>query len=170
MSLTKKMLRDMKINRTQFIAIFLMAFIGIFAYSGIYAEYYGLVQTSDEFYMDTNMADAWIYNTDFDNSTLEKVNDFTTQTDRQVVVQSQADLENQPDVTLHFIETGTISKFYTTEGENFNQNDDSGVWLDARFAEARDLKVGDKITFEFDNETITKEIKGLGYSPEYIYE
>ncbi len=170
MSLTKKMLRDMKINRTQFIAIFLMAFIGIFAYSGIYAEYYGLVQTSDEFYTDTNMADAWIYNTDFDNPTLGKVNDFTTQTDRQVVVQSQADLENQPDVTLHFIETGTISKFYTTEGENFNQNDDSGVWLDARFAEARDLKVGDKITFEFDNETITKEIKGLGYSPEYIYE
>ena len=42
--------------------------------------------------------------------------------------------------------------------------------MDVRFAEARDLKVGDKITFEFDNQTITKEIRGLGYSPEYIYE
>ena len=53
MSLSKKMLRDIRINKTQFIAIFLMAFIGIFAYSGIYSEYYGLVQTSDEFYADT---------------------------------------------------------------------------------------------------------------------
>lgn len=170
MSLSKKMLRDMKINKMQFIAIFLMAFLGIFAYTGIYAEYYGLVQTSDEFYTDTNIADAWIYNTDFDDVAVEKINDFTRQADRQGIIQSQADLENKPDVTLHFIENGTISKFFTTDGEDFNPNDDSGVWLDARFAEARDLKVGDKISFEFDNETITKEIKGLGYSPEYIYE
>ena len=170
MSLSKKMLRDMKINKMQFIAIFLMAFLGIFAYTGIYAEYYGLVQTSDEFYTDTNIADAWIYNTDFDDVAVEKINDFTSQADRQGVIQSQADLENKPDVTLHFIENGTISKFFTTDGENFNPNDDSGVWLDARFADARDLKVGDEISFEFDNETITKQIKGLGYSPEYIYE
>ena len=170
MSLSKKMLRDMKINKMQFIAIFLMAFLGIFAYTGIYAEYYGLVQTSDEFYADTNIADAWIYNTDFDDVSVEKINDFTSQADRQGIIQSQADLENKPDVTLHFIENGTISKFFTTDGENFNPNDDSGVWLDARFADARDLKVGDEISFEFDNETITKQIKGLGYSPEYIYE
>ena len=170
MSLSKKMLRDMKINKMQFIAIFLMAFLGIFAYTGIYAEYYGLVQTSDEFYTDTNIADAWIYNTDFDDVAVEKINDFTSQADRQGIIQSQADLENKPDVTLHFIENGTISKFFTTDGENFNPNDDSGVWLDARFADARDLKVGDEISFEFDNETITKQIKGLGYSPEYIYE
>ena len=170
MSLSKKMLRDMKINKMQFIAIFLMAFLGIFAYTGIYAEYYGLVQTSDEFYTDTNIADAWIYNTDFDDVAVEKINDFTSQADRQGIIQSQADLENKPDVTLHFIENGTISKFFTTDGEDFNPNDDSGVWLDARFADARDLKVGDEISFEFDNETITKQIKGLGYSPEYIYE
>ena len=170
MSLSKKMLRDIKINRTQFIAIFLMAFLGIFAYTGIYAEYYGLVQTSDGFYADTNMADAWIYNDGFDDASLDKIAGFTTQTDRQEVVQSQANLENKPDVTLHFIENGTISKFYTTEGEDFNPNDSSGVWLDARFADARNLKIGDKITFEFDNQTIKKVIKGLGYSPEYIYE
>lgn len=170
MSLSKKMLRDIKINKTQFIAIFLMAFLGIFAYTGIYAEYYGLVQTSDGFYADTNMADAWIHNTDFDDAAIGKINEFTTQSDRQEVVQSQAKLENEPDITLHFIEKGTISKFYVTEGEDFNPDDGSGVWLDARFADARNLKIGDKITFEFDNTTLKKEIKGLGYSPEYIYE
>ena len=170
MSLSKKMLRDIKINKTQFIAIFLMAFLGIFAYSGIYGEYYGLVQTSNEFYGQTNIADGWIYNTDFDDSTLDKVNGFSTQSERQEVVQSVADMENQPDIKLHFTEKGKISKFYTTDGEDFNVQDESGVWLDKRFADARELHVGDNITFEFDNLTITKEIRGLGYSPEYVFQ
>ena len=164
------MLRDIKINKAQFIAIFLMAFLGIFAYCGIYAEYYGLEQTSEGFYADTNMADGWIYNTGFDDLDLEKVSDFSTQTDRQEVIQAVANLDSKPDFTLHFIEKGTISKFYSTEGEDFNPEDESGVWLDKRFADEWDLKVGDKITFKFGDSKIKKEIKGIGYSPEYIYE
>ena len=164
------MLRDIKINKTQFIAIFLMAFLGIFAYCGIYGEYYGLVQTSDEYYNVTNMADAWIYNTNFDNASIDEISDFTTQTERQLVVQSVADFDNKPDITLHFAEKGEISKFYSTEGKDFDASDDSGVWLDKRFADEKNLSVGDEITFEFNNINITKEIKGIGYSPEYNYE
>lgn len=170
MSLARKMLRDIKINKTQFIAIFLMAFLGIFAYCGICGEYYGLVQTSDAYYEQTNMADGWIYNSSFDNVSVDKITKFATETDRQAVVQSVCDLENNPDVKLHFVEKGTISKFYSTEGEEFNASDEDGVWLDCRFAEKRNLKVGDNVTFEFNNQTITKEIRGLGYSPEYVYE
>ena len=170
MSLSKKMLRDIKINKTQFIAIFLMAFLGIFAYCGIYGEYYGLVQTSNDYYAQTNLADGWIYNTNFDDSSIDEIREFSNEIDRQFVIQSQADMENNPDITLHFTENGTISKFYSTEGEDFNASDDSGVWLDKRFAHERDLKVGDNITFEINGLEITKEIKGLGYSPEYIYE
>ena len=170
MSLSKKMLRDIKINKTQFIAIFLMAFLGIFAYCGIYVEYYGLEQTSNDFYTQTNLADGWVFNDDFDDSTVGKINDFATQTDRQEVVKSVADMENNPDITLHFTEKGTISKFYSTEGEDFNPQDDSGVWLDKRFAEERHLNIGDYITFEFNNLSIKKQIKGIGYSPEYIFE
>ena len=158
------MLRDIKINKAQFIAIFLMAFLGIFAYCGIYAEYYGLEQTSEGFYADTNMADGWIYNIGFDDLDLEKVSDFSTQTDRQEVIQAVANLDSKPDFTLHFIEKGTISKFYSTEGEDFNPEDGSGVWLDKRFADARDLKVGDEITFKLDDKKIKKEIKAPDFS------
>ncbi len=164
------MLRDIKINKTQFLAIFLMAFLGIFAYCGIYGEYYGLVQTSDAYYTQTNMADGWIYNTSFDDSSIDKISEFSTESDRQLVIQSVADFDNKPDIKLHFVENGTISKFYSAEGEDFNPSDESGVWLDKRFADEKDLTVGDKITFEFDDVNITKEIRGIGYSPEYVYE
>lgn len=147
-----------------------MAFLGIFAYCGIYGEYYGLVQTSDAYYAQTNVADGWIYNTSFDDSSIDKISEFSTESDRQMVIQSVADFDNKPDIKLHFVENGTISKFYSAEGEDFNPSDESGVWLDKRFADEKDLTVGDKITFEFDDVNITKEIRGIGYSPEYIYE
>ena len=55
------------------------------------------------------------------------------------------------------------------DGEPLNISDEDGVWLDKSFADAKDLKVGDNITFEFNGLEIEKEIRGIGYSPEYVY-
>lgn len=169
MSLSRKMLRDIKVNKTQFIAIFLMAFLGIFAYCGICGEYYGLEETSADFYSETNLADGWIYKSSFSDADLDKINNFTTQAERQSVISAVGEFDNDPDITLHFVESNTISKFYLSEGKEFDVNDESGVWLDKRFADAKELNVGDNITFKFDGKTIEKEIKGIGYSPEYVY-
>lgn len=170
MSLSKKMLRDIKINKTQFISIFLMAFLGIFAFCGVCSEYYGLEQTSSDFYSETNLADGWIYNTTITDDALDEINNFTTNSEKQLVMQSVANFSNDPDITLHFVEDNEISKFYLSQGQDFNLSDDSGVWLDKRFADAQNLSVGDNISFEFNGISIEKEIKGIGYSPEYVYE
>ena len=170
MSLSKKMLRDIKINKTQFISIFLMAFLGIFAFCGVCSEYYGLEQTSNDFYVDNNLADGWIYNTTITDDALDKINNFSTDSEKQLVVKSVGNFSNDPDITLHFIEDNKISKFNVAEGEDINISDDSGVWLDKRFADAQNLTVGDNISFSFNGLTIEKEIKGIGYSPEYVYE
>ena len=170
MSLSKKMIRDIKINKMQFISIFLMAFIGIFAFCGVCAEYYGLEQTSADFYKNTNLADGWIYNTSITDDAVDEINNFTTNSEKQLVIQSVGNFSNDPDITLHFIKDNEISKFHTTAGKDFNLSDDSGVWLDKRFADAQNLSVGDNISFKFNNMDIEKEIKGIGYSPEYVYE
>jgi putative ABC transport system permease protein len=170
MSLSKKMLRDININKTQFISIFLMAFLGVFAFCGVCSEYYGLEQTSNDFYTDTNLADGWIYNTTITDEVLNEINNFSTNSERQLIVKSVANFSNDPDITLHFLEDNEISKFYTTEGKDFNISDDSGIWLDKRFADAQNLTVGDNISFTFNGLEIEKEIKGIGYSPEYVYE
>ena len=170
MSLSKKMLRDIKINKTQFISIFLMAFLGIFAFCGVCSEYYGLEQTSNDFYADNNLADGWIYNTTITDDALDKINNFSTDSEKQLVVKSVGNFSNDPDITLHFIEDNKISKFNVAEGEDINISDNSGVWLDKRFADAQNLTVGDNISFSFNGITIEKEIKGIGYSPEYVYE
>ena len=140
-------------------------------FAGVGGESVGLEVNSNNFYEDTNLADGWIYSLNISDLFLDQVNCLgaTTQMERQVVVDSVGDFDNDPDITLHFVENNTISKFFLVEGEELNIDDAGGVWLDKSFADAKGLKVKDNITFEFENYTIKKEIKGIGYSPEYVY-
>ena len=169
--LFKKMLRDISDYKLQFISIFLLAFLGVFLFSGINAEEMGLESSIDNYYDETNIADGWIYSPYLNERFIEQVFllGSTTQVEMQLVVDSLAQLDDNPDITLHFVENNTISKFYLIEGENLNINDPDGVWLDKDFADARNLTVGNKITFNCEGIQIEKEIKGLGYSPEYVF-
>lgn len=169
--LFKKMLRDIRKHKTQFLSIFLMAFLGVFVFAGVGGESVGLEVNSNNFYHDTNLADGWIYSANLDDKFLDDINSLspTKDMERQLVVDSVADFSNAPEITLHFVENNTISKFYPMEGKSFDIDDKDGVWLDKSFADAKNLKVGDNITFEFNGMEIEKEIKGIGYSPEYVY-
>ena len=165
------MIRDIFKHNAQFISIFLMAFLGVFVFTGISSEYTSLEANIDHYYDETNMADGWIYSPYLNDLFLYQVDVLgaTTQMERQLVVDSAADFENEPKITLHFVENNTISKFYLLEGKPLDINDSDGVWLDKSFAEANGLNVGDRISFESNGYIIDKEIKGLGYSPEYVY-
>ena len=49
--LFKKMLRDIRKHKTQFISIFLMAFLGVFVFSGVGGESVGLEVNVNDFYL-----------------------------------------------------------------------------------------------------------------------
>ncbi|WP_405321627.1 ABC transporter permease [Methanobrevibacter thaueri] len=169
--LFKKMLRDIRKHKAQFLSIFLMAFLGVFVFAGVGGESVGLEVNVNDYYNDTNLADGWIYSININDLFLYQVDCLgaTTQMERQLVVDSVADFSNDPEITLHFVENNTISKFYLLQGKPLDIDDKNGVWLDKSFADAKGLKVGDNITFKFEGHEIEKEIKGIGYSPEYVY-
>ena len=169
--LFKKMLRDIAKHKTQFLSIFLMAFLGVFVFAGVGGESVGLEVSVNDYYDATNLADGWIYSANLDDNFVDKVNNLspTKDSERQLVLDSIGNFSNDPEITLHFLENNTISKFYLLDGEDVNISDEDGVWLDKEFADAKNLKVGDNISFTFNGVTIEKEIKGLGYSPEYVY-
>ena len=138
----KKLLRDFKDNRKQFIAIFLMSFITLLAFSGIGSEVQGLHENLDDYYNQTNMADVYALGIDFNDSLINDFKDMdsTKEIERQFVVKSTARLDDEPIVTLHFMEKNNISKYYPVVGGNIDFDDEDGIWLEARFAEAKDLK------------------------------
>ena len=149
-----------------------MAFLGVYVFAGFGAESFGFEETASTYYGETNLADGWIYASDLDDDFVDKVNALssTKDSERKLIVNSIAYFDNDPDITLHFLEDDDISKFYLVKGEEFNLSDGDGVWLDIRFAESKNLTVGDNISFTFEGMTIEKEIKGLGYSPEHLYQ
>ena len=166
------MLRDFKDHKAQFLSIFLMALIGVFAFTGISGEAVGLVEVSSSYYEDTNLADGWVYGEEIDDDVFSDIKSMEEIKDaqREMVVDTVANYSSDPEITLHIVEgKQNISKFYLFKGKDFDPNDEEGIWIDKRFADGRNLDIGDKITLKFDGNKVSKTVRGIMYSPEYVY-
>ena len=84
--LFKKMLRDIAKHKTQFLSIFLMAFLGVFVFAGVGGESVGLEVSVNDYYDATNLADGWIYSANLDDDFVDKVNNLspTKDSERQI--------------------------------------------------------------------------------------
>lgn len=167
--LTKKLFRDMKKNKMQFITIFLMVFLGVFVYAGIHAYMDGMQKSSDIYYEKNNLQDIWISGKNFTDEDLEKVKSIPNIKDaeRQLTVNAIYK-EKEIDLQTNFIESNNISKFYVIDGEGFDK-EKSGVWVDYYFAKNNDLKVGDEITLRYQNMDLKEKILGLIETPDHVY-
>lgn len=169
--LFRKMLRDMGRHKTQFLSIFLMAFLGVYIYAGIGGEWKGLQKTVSRYYEETNLANVWLYGTNFseDDERAVQAIDGITGTERCLVLDSVGKFSNDPKISLHFVEKGDINRCHLVSGEAFSTDKD-GIWIDDRFAKAHGLSVGDRMEVTCNGVSLQKEIKGTVYNPEYVYE
>lgn len=170
--LFRKMLRDMSRHKTQFLSIFIMAFLAVYIYSGVGGEWLGLRKSADNYYDKTNLADVFLYGSGFSEEDSEAVRntDHVTAVERRLEIDASAKLDGTPNITLFFVEKNEISSLYLVEGKNFDLNDTEGIWIDKRFADARELSVGDTMEAVYNGFTIEKEIRGLIYSGEYVFD
>lgn len=168
--LTKKTFRDIRINKSQFITIFLMVFLGVFVFSGIHSYMDGMKQSADNYYKNNNLQDLWLSGVNFTKKDLEDVKNIENVKNAERILNIRAKLENFDDISLdtNFIETNEISKMYVVDGESFDK-DKKGVWIDSYLAKNLNLKVGDEITFSYENYKITEKILGLVTTPDHVY-
>lgn len=168
--LRKKLLRDLWQNKTQFISIFLMAFLGLFIFAGIDAESNGIGISTKKYYDATNLADAWVLGENFTTEnvlTLEQL-DSIDSIDRKQVVRAKAIDDNcEYDMELNFVDTLQCSYPYLIEGEPFDLAKD-GIWLEEYYAKARGLQVGDYVLLKYEGLEFEEKIKGFIIHPEYI--
>ena len=169
-TLNKKLYRDIKLNKSQFITIFLMVFLGVFVFSGIHAYMDGMKTSGDNFYEQNNFQDIWLTGENFSKEDLDKVKETENVKDAERQLTITTTLEGFDDVILetNFIESNNISKMYVVDGEGFDK-EKSGVWLDSYLAKNLDLKVGDEITFTYQKYKITEKILGLVNTPDHVY-
>lgn len=170
--LKRKLFRDLWQNKTQFISIFLMAFLGLFVFAGIDAESNGIGISTQAYYAETNLADSWVVGNDFTEAEVKKLEalEEIDGVDRKIVIQGKAKLTNgnEADMELNFLETMESSYPYLIEGEVFSPNK-KGIWLEQLFADAQKLQVGDVIKLEYEGVEFVEEVKGIIIHPEYVF-
>ncbi|WP_033154035.1 FtsX-like permease family protein [Pseudobutyrivibrio ruminis] len=179
--LRKKLLRDIKENLGQFFTIFSMIFLAIMAFSGINAFSDGLKYSSVEFYEKNNLQDLWLYGENFSEEDLDKIKalDNVADAERYLSMQGSVDVENKENseleniqVELNFLDAEddekNISTMYLRDGEEYSPDKD-GVWVGYYFAKARDIQVGDKLTFYVEGYKFTEVVRGIVSSPDHVY-
>lgn len=168
--LYKKMLRDIKVNKIPFIAIFLMMFMANFIFSGITSEYYGLQSKFNHYIEETKLADSWAYGQLFEEDKIQELSNESNIETAEGRILIPATLTDHPEksIDLYIKQGDTLSKFKVVEGIAYQKEND-GIWLDAQFAQANGYRLHDTITLEYQGIKLEKEIVGLGYHPEYIY-
>lgn len=169
--LKKKMFRDIKLNKSQFIAIFLMVFLGVLVYGGVRSYMDGMANSAEVFYRENNLEDLNVVGNNFSKDDLEKIKNMenVNEAERKLTITGTMEHEKDRFLQLNFIESNKISKFYVIEGEGFDVNK-SGVWLDNFYAKNNNLKVGDTIKIKYDGETLEEKIVGLINVPDHVYD
>lgn len=168
--LFRKMLRDLWKNRTQFLSIFLMSFVGMAAFAGLDAESQGGSQAITKYYEDYNLADYWIDGSGFDNDEVGRIEKLpgVNKVEKRCVVIGKDAADTDKVLGLHFIKTNDINKLWVKEGVPFEE-EKKGFYIEELYAKANNLHVGEKMSVLLNGERIDGEIRGICENPEYVY-
>ena len=169
--LKRKMFRDIRLNLSQFITIFLMIFLGVMVYAGVRSYMEGMQNTANVFYSENNLQDLDVVGQNFTDEDLENIKNIEhiKNAERKLTITGTMESEEDRTLQINFIESNEISKFYVADGKAFNK-ETKGVWLDEYYANHNNLKVGDTIKIKYDKMTLEEEIIGLVNIPDHVYD
>ena len=180
--LKKKTIRDIWKNKSQFITIFIMVFLAVFAFAGVHAYMDGMKESAKVYYEKQNLQDLWLTSENFTNDDISKIKE--TQNVKNVerkltinanVIDSEKytnPLNGKPitDLVLecNFIETNEINKMYLIEGDSYSK-EKSGVWLDYYLANNLGIKVGEELELSIEGINFKEKVVGLVEVPDHVY-
>lgn len=168
--LKRKLLRDILKSKSQFITILLMVTIGVMVYAGIEAYMDGMTLTANNFYTNNNLQDINVLGKSFTTDDLENIKNLpnVVNAERKLELVMTNSKNEDKSYLVSIIESNDISKFYVSEGEKFAK-DKKGIWLDYFYAKENDIKLGDKISFKYNDYEFEEPVLGLIYVPDHVY-
>lgn len=169
--LNKKMIRDIRQNKSQFLTIFLMVLIGVMVYVGIEAYMSGMITTARKFYSSNNLQDLNVVGYNLSVDDLNKIKSLKNVKDaeRKLVVTGIDAKNTDKTFLISFIESNNISQFYVKDGVGFDSSK-KGVWVDNFYAEKNNLHVGDTLKIKYDTIVLEEKILGLINVPDHLYD
>ena len=180
--LNKKILRDIWKNKSQFITVFLMVFLAVFAFAGVHAYMDGMKASSKVYYNNQNLQDIWLTSENFKTDTIDEIKkiDNVKNAERLLCLNANVtDAERFIDpntnkklsdlvIECNFIETNEINKMYLIEGEEYSK-EKNGLWLDFYLSKKLGIKVGDELELSIEGNSFKEKVMGLVEVPDHVY-
>ena len=195
--LFKKLLRTMGQYKAQFISMIIMIALGFGVFIGANMEWVSIEKNTNRLFEETGLADYKIYSSSalagepaagFTEEDLEKVQSisgvkaaarfFSVNADVRAVngekIKTETDesgKEKIPRAALAVTESESVSFFNVTSGEVYDKAAADKIWVSDKFAEEKEIKVGDTLTLgavQGVSEPLEFKVAGLIKSGEYM--
>lgn len=170
-ALRKKLVRDMRHSGMQLFAIVLLCSLGTFMFAGLQGTARLAQGTIDVYFEENNLADFWVAVPNADRDTLMRIRgiDGVEEACARMSVDLDSMLPGEPTLNV----TGydgemTINSPIVREGETLGTADLRGCLIQAGFADAHGLTVGDRVGVKLAGEEYGFFIRGIVFSPEFI--
>jgi putative ABC transport system permease protein len=169
--LFRKLWRTMGLYKAQFISMVLMVALGVGMFIGFNMEWYSIDVNTSAFFEETHFADYRIISEKgFSEKEAESIKELaeTEKASRFISIQTDVKGTKGRSLALTAVEDDGISDFRLMKGEEYDSASKNGIWLSDKYADANDVKLGDKMTLTYKGIEIKGEVKGLIKSSEYL--
>ena len=166
-----KLIRDLKENAVQFLAIFLMCFFAMFIMEAFDSVVSGLGKSVDEYFFITNFMDVYVEGESFSREDLSLVQNLPAvkKAELRHTVNGKINLNGvEKKLEFNFIEDNAISKMLLHKGVQY-ERDLHGIWIDRYFAEKQGIDVGDNLSLICDGTAFDEIVMGIMENPDHTY-
>ncbi len=195
--LFKKLLRTMGQYKAQFISMIIMIALGFGVFVGANMEWVSIEKNTSRLFEETGLADYKIYSSSattgavtatFSEDDLQKIKEldgvkdaarfFSVNADVTLVNGEKIKTEKDgtgkdkiPRAAITVTESENVSFFNLTSGEAYDGASTDKIWVSDKFAQAKEISVGDTLTFgavQGVSEPLEFKVAGLIKSGEYM--
>lgn len=170
--LFRNFFRDIFSTLPRMVAVIIVTALGVFIYVGMSGYAFNLSKIAESYYAKQKIADYWIYGnslTKLEEKQIAKL-PAVKEIQSRITIQAEDYRDKNVTVTLHGISGDfNLNKPDIIAGKMFRDNRE--CMLDASYAKAHNIEVGDKIELKIKEteQKLTFIVSALINSPEYIY-
>lgn len=169
--LTKKLIRTVFKNWTQFFSVFLMAFLSILFYAGLEGTWNGMQQNINSYTIKTNLADTTLQTSSLTSNEVTKIKNLNniSQSSVQTNISTTTNLQSHKRyLSLYTPGNQNVSQIHQLNGQKINSNS-NGLYLNEKFAKKNNLNKGSFISINYNDRLVKLKIVGLINSPDKMY-
>ncbi|MCR5575559.1 MAG: ABC transporter permease [Oscillospiraceae bacterium] len=169
--LAKKLLRDMRENAMQFVAMILLCFLGTWCFSGLDGTWRLMDHTVETYFEESCLADFWVNAASLSRQDLKRiahVEGVAAVQPRTSLLADVEDLGEGVEAALEIYEGDfVLNKPYLRAGSMLTPGDAKGCLMEEQFAAAHGLRPGDSVTLTVAGRRTRFVIRGTVLSAEY---